>query len=107
MRHAVGDAAFHRQDVDVPVAVVVADKGDRLAVGAESGKRFLPRRACERNRHSALFGYQPQVVGVHEDDVGCAHVRIAQHAGVGNRTFLRDSAPAHRQAEQYAQQGKS
>ncbi len=82
----VGDARRHAardgERVEVAVAVVVADEGDRLAVRAEARERFGSRRTRERRRHPALARHEPEIVGVDEDDLRRADVGEAQHSAV-------------------------
>ena len=80
---AGGDPAAGRDRVQVPVAVVIADEGDRRAVGAEPRELLLAGRAGQRRGQAAVAGHEPEIVGVDEDDVRLAHVRIPEHAGVG------------------------
>jgi hypothetical protein len=83
VRDAVRHAARHGERVDVAVAVVIADEGDRLPVRAEAREALHPRGARERGRDAAFARDEPEIVGVDEDDLRRADVREPQHPAVG------------------------
>ena len=65
----------------------------------------MTRRAGQRRSQAAFARHEPEIVAVDEDDVRAAHVREAQHAGVGavfarggrlGRRFLRRGVPQRR-----------
>ena len=83
----LGLAAGGGHDVDVGVPPVLAREGDPPPVGAERRIGLGAVRAGEPRGVAAAAPHDPQVVGVHEDDVRSAHVGLPQEArplGVGD-----------------------
>ena len=79
-------SALGRHEIDVRVAPVLAGKRDPAPVRAEGGVGLGAVGAGEPCRVAPVAPDQPEVVGVGEDDVGGAHVGLAQEAralGVG------------------------
>ena len=74
-------AARGGHQVDVGVAAVLSRKRDPPPVRAESRIGLSALGACEPYGVAPVAAREPQVVGVHEDDVRRAHVRLAQEAG--------------------------
>ena len=104
-RQPLGLPAGRGHDVDVGVAPVLAREGDPAPVGAERRIGLGAVRAGEPRGVAAVTPRDPQVVGVHEDDVRPADVGLPQEArplGVGDGRRREGRGAQERENEQPA-----